>query len=65
MELRIKYTGAKLPIETEEDLAIALEKAIDALPNGETLYILPTYTAMLKIKRILAGIGMSSNFWED
>lgn len=65
MGLRIKYTGAHLPIEIEEDLAKALEKAIDGLPSGETLYILPTYTAMLKIKKILAGIGVSSNFWED
>lgn len=65
MALRLKYTGAKVKAKIEEDLALALENAVEKLPRGETLYILPTYTAMLKLKEILAGKGLTTRFWED
>jgi len=65
MALRIKYTGAKFEIDLEEDLETALKESLASVPKGETLYVLPTYTAMMKLKKILAAKGVSSPFWED
>jgi hypothetical protein len=33
----------------------ALNSAVEKTPAGETLYILPTYSAMLEIRKILTG----------
>ena len=66
MALRIKYTGAKgMEIDVDSNLETALAKAIDGTQIGETLYILPTYTAMLALKKILARAGVGGQFWED
>ena len=46
-------TGAR--IITEPDLEEAIRRALVALPEGETLYIVPTYSAMLEVRQILIG----------
>jgi len=38
-----------------ENLEEAVEFAIESTPQGKTLYILPTYSAMLDIRKILTG----------
>ena len=65
MALRIKYAGSKYLMEIEEDLEQALEKSLEKLSHGETLYVLPTYTALLNLKKILAEKGYTKSFWED
>jgi UDP-N-acetylmuramyl tripeptide synthase len=40
---------------TEPSLRKAIEKSMENLPSGETLYILPTYSAMLEVRKILTG----------
>ncbi|OGY26716.1 MAG: hypothetical protein A2Z11_04355 [Candidatus Woykebacteria bacterium RBG_16_43_9] len=65
MALRLKYANNKLKLAVEEDLEIALDLALDETPKGQTLFILPTYTAMLSIKGTLAKKGFSEEFWED
>lgn len=55
--LRIKYTQ-KEPIPhfiVEPDLKKALDYALKDLKKDETLFILPTYTAMLQVREILTG----------
>ena len=47
------YQKSQTTIET--DLHRALDSAIEQTPKNETLYILPTYTAMLAIRKILTG----------
>lgn len=55
MALRMKYAGLpEQSIETEPHLEAALQSALEATPAGETLYVLPTYTAMLDLRRILS-----------
>lgn len=58
LALRIKYAvnpqGTE-KIHIEEDLKKALKHALDTTPNKETLYILPTYSAMLDARKILTG----------
>ena len=43
----------------------AIKSALAATPPGETLYVLPTYTAMLEIRQTLSDMGYTHPFWED
>jgi len=64
MAVRLKYAG--LPVgEVVPGCGAALRKALAATPPGETLYVLPTYTAMLEIRRSLSEMGYTHPFWED
>ena len=50
---RLKYAGIKSnPLESLEK---ALSTAVDKTQKGETLVILPTYSAMLELRKILTG----------
>jgi UDP-N-acetylmuramyl tripeptide synthase len=64
MAVRLKY--ADLPVGTViPDLKAAIRAALEATPPGETLYVLPTYTAMLEIRKTLSELGYTHPFWED
>ncbi|ABG05926.1 Domain of unknown function DUF1727 [Rubrobacter xylanophilus DSM 9941] len=64
MAVRLKYAG--LPVgAVVPGCGEALRRALDATPPGETLYVLPTYTAMLEIRRALSELGYARPFWED
>ncbi len=54
MGLRLKYAEFK-KFETEENLTKAINIVIGKTPQNETLYILPTYSAMLEARKILTG----------
>lgn len=59
MALRIRYSqmdgdnGCQLIVK--EDLQEAIATALEHTPKGETLHILPTYSAMLEVRGILTG----------
>jgi UDP-N-acetylmuramyl tripeptide synthase len=55
MGLRFKYAEKKTEFRLIEDLTKATELAIAETSKDETLYILPTYTAMLDIRKLLTG----------
>ncbi len=64
MAVRLKY--AELPVGTViPDREKAIRAALEATPPGETLYVLPTYTAMLDIRKTLSDLGYTHPFWED
>ncbi|NTU84847.1 MAG: DUF1727 domain-containing protein [Chloroflexales bacterium] len=66
MAVRLKYAG--LPegrITLEPDLGAAVDQALAELPPGATLFILPTYTAMLELRDNLAHRGWVRQFWEE
>ena len=64
MAVRLKY--AELPVgPVIPDRAEAIKSALAATPPGETLYVLPTYTAMLEIRNTLSELGYTHPFWED
>jgi lipid II isoglutaminyl synthase (glutamine-hydrolysing) len=64
MAVRLKY--ADLPVgPVIPDREEAIKAALDATPPGETLYVLPTYTAMLEIRKTLSELGYTHPFWED
>jgi UDP-N-acetylmuramyl tripeptide synthase len=65
LALRFKYGG--LPddaIEVEPELARALDRGLELTPAGDELVVLPTYTAMLELQRIVAERGLAKKYWE-
>lgn len=54
LALRFKYASFK-NFDTEPNLEKAIKKAINKTPKNQTLHILPTYSAMLEIRKILTG----------
>ncbi|MBI2613693.1 MAG: Mur ligase family protein [Candidatus Levybacteria bacterium] len=58
MGLRIKYTQTIIHDSLfiiQEDLKKAIELTLEKTPKSEILYILPTYSAMLEVRKILTG----------
>jgi len=67
MALRLKYAQAapaQGPVTVETSIGAALTHALESTPAGQTLYVLPTYTAMLEIKNELARRGLAPR-WQD
>jgi hypothetical protein len=46
-------------------IAQALDRAISRTPEGETLFIVPTYTGLLEIHRELERRGLTPHYWEE
>jgi UDP-N-acetylmuramyl tripeptide synthase len=66
MAVRLKYAGVDPTfLHVEPDPERALDAARAQLPAGQTLYTLPTYTAMLELRAILAQRGWVKPFWDD
>jgi hypothetical protein len=67
MAVRLKYAGVESAlISVEGDPGAALDAALRDLPPGETLYVCPTYTAMLEFRKLLHSRGwVRSQFWEQ
>ena len=66
MAVRLKYAGvAPARIIVQPKLAPALDAALEKTPPGSTLYLLPTYTAMLEVRDLMARRGYVAPFWED
>jgi UDP-N-acetylmuramyl tripeptide synthase len=65
MALRLKYAGIDAHPAIQQDTESALEKALALTPEGERLYIIPTYTAMLQVRKLLARWGQRPPFWEE
>ncbi len=54
MALRLEYEDCK-NFQTFENTEEAVSKALSSLDDRETLFILPTYSAMLDVRKILTG----------
>lgn len=64
LALRLKYAGFGDDVPVERETTAALQRALDATPSGATLYVVPTYTAMLEVRELLAKRAGASKFWE-
>jgi UDP-N-acetylmuramyl tripeptide synthase len=63
--LRAKYGGLDAArIAVVSDLERALDRGLELTPPGEELVLLPTYTAMLALRRIVAARGHVSQYWD-
>jgi len=58
MALRLKYAGVDAPIAVERDLGRSLDAAV-AAGDGGPLFALPTYTALLELRDLLAERGVA------
>jgi lipid II isoglutaminyl synthase (glutamine-hydrolysing) len=66
MALRLKYAEWPEPaLEVEPDIGTALDRAIAATPPGECLTVVPTYTAMLAVREMLAKRSGKDPFWHE
>ena len=63
MALRLKYAGVDAPIAVERDLGRSLDAAL-AAGDGGPLFALPTYTALLELRDLLAARGVAGR-WSD
>ncbi|MBV9212906.1 MAG: DUF1727 domain-containing protein [Actinobacteria bacterium] len=64
MALRLKYAGVDAPIETDRELGRSLDTALAGAADGRPLYALPTYTALLELRDLLAGRGVAPRWSE-
>jgi UDP-N-acetylmuramyl tripeptide synthase len=63
--LRCKYGGfPEDAIEVVPSLERALDRGLELTPPGSDLVLLPTYTAMLALQRIVADRGLARPYWE-
>src|SRR5436309_1682103 len=59
LALRFKYAGfQEFAIEVEADLARAVDRGLELTTAGGELVVLPTYTAMLALQRLLTARGL-------
>jgi lipid II isoglutaminyl synthase (glutamine-hydrolysing) len=66
LALRYKYAGFdEGAIEVEPDLARALDRGLEQTPSGGELFVIPTYTAMLGLRRIVTERGFARPYWEQ
>jgi lipid II isoglutaminyl synthase (glutamine-hydrolysing) len=62
MALRLKYAGwPDEAIEVIEPIGTSLDDAVTAAPDR--LFALPTYTALLELRTLLAHRGLATDFW--
>lgn len=66
MRVRMQYAGASpTQIHYHESLAHALDALIAQTPAGQTVSVLPTYTAMLDLREMLVERNWVKPFWQD
>ena len=65
LALRFKYGGLEAgAIELQPSLTVALDRGLALTPAGGQLVVLPTYTAMLALRKIVADRGFVRPYWE-
>jgi UDP-N-acetylmuramyl tripeptide synthase len=65
MALRLKYAGIDTAaIAVDRDLGRSLDSAVADRATGAPLYALPTYTALLELRDLLADRGIAGR-WSD
>jgi lipid II isoglutaminyl synthase (glutamine-hydrolysing) len=62
MALRLKYAGWPTgSIEVVPEIEASLDRAVAAAPGR--LFALPTYTALLELRKLLSDRGLAPEFW--
>ena len=62
MALRLKYAGWPTDsIEVIPEIEAALDRAVATAPGR--LFALPTYTALMELRKLLADRGLAKEFW--
>jgi UDP-N-acetylmuramyl tripeptide synthase len=62
MAVRLKYAGWPVEaIEVQPGIERSLDRALDGA--RDRLFALPTYTALLELRKLLARRGLAEEFW--
>ncbi len=62
LAVRLKYAGWPVEaIEVEPEIGASLDRALQGAP--ERLFALPTYTALLELRKLLTDRGHAEEFW--
>ena len=65
LALRFKYAGfAAEAIDVVPDLEAGLDRGLAATAAGDELVVLPTYTAMLALRKVVGERGYVRPYWE-
>src|SRR3989441_11578352 len=67
LDLRVRLKHAEIPPERTagiSDWRAALKRASAATPDGQTIFVLPTYTAMLELRAVLTRDGALQPYWQ-
>ncbi len=64
MALRLKYAVVDAALEVERDVGRSLDSALADRDVGGPLYALPTYTALLELRDLLADRGLARRWSE-
>ena len=64
MALRLKYAGIDAELDVDRDLGDSLDAAIADGDGRPPLFALPTYTALLELRDLLADRGVAGR-WSD
>jgi UDP-N-acetylmuramyl tripeptide synthase len=63
LAVRLKYAGWPVEaIEVEADVESSLDRALSGEPSR--LFALPTYTALLELRKLLARRGLAEDYWK-
>jgi UDP-N-acetylmuramyl tripeptide synthase len=66
MAVRLKYAGVPVErVHLVDSVAEGLDAGLASVPPGDTLYVLPTYTATLDLRRLVGRRGYARQFWES
>ena len=66
LALRFRYGGFDAArIEVVPELERALDRGLEATAPGAELVVLPTYTAMLALRKVVAERGFVRPYWEE
>jgi UDP-N-acetylmuramyl tripeptide synthase len=67
-ELALRFTYAGFPadrLDVVPELEAALDRGLELVGSGGELVVLPTYTAMLRLRSIAAERGLVRPYWES
>jgi lipid II isoglutaminyl synthase (glutamine-hydrolysing) len=64
MALRLKYAGIDAQLEVDRNLGRSLDEAVRDRDGGAPLFALPTYTALLELRDLLAERGVAGRWSE-
>ena len=67
-ELALRFTYAGMDrdaVEVVPELGRALDRGLELTPEGGELVVLPTYTAMLALRKIVSERGYVRPYWEE
>jgi UDP-N-acetylmuramyl tripeptide synthase len=65
MRIRLKYAGLPMDrVEVVDSPAAGVDAALGLAADGDEVFILPTYTAMLDLRAEMARRGYLKPFWE-